>query len=391
MFAPPSPRACNPGAPVDDQTADIQHWNDSAPTIDLARQGSSPDLVATIRNHGGPLALFHLEELQTANSALVHFIGVDPSHPLDLDGFLARLFPDNHDTALAALRSQRSGEVPLAPIRVSSAAHTLELTAGAGDPWMLAVRDCTAEHSERRRLLAALDDARRYADLGELLPGCAHDLNNILTVLAHTIDLADGLPPEGLARLLATRDSQLAHGQALTRAISRLGMDDDQPGPADPVALIQRFCRTFVNSTRHPSLRFTPPDEPHTYIHVDRIRFERILLNLMVNARNAAGVDGVLDITLERWPAARVAERTRGQLQGAAVCVTVRDDGPGIPADVLPHVFDEGFTTRPEGGLGLGLSTTRRLMHSVGGAILAESEPGAGATFRLLFPEPEPS
>jgi len=323
-----------------------------------------------------------------ASPALVQLTGVDPSHPLDLDGLLARLFFNSRVDVLNPLRRQRRGEAPLAPVRASSSTHTLELTAGSGETWLLTLHDCTLQERERERLLATLDEAQRYADLSALLPAVAHDLNNILTMLGHTIDLAEDMSPPQLERLLARRDRQMEHGRALTQAISSLGLADAPPGPGNPRALIQRFQSTFSSPHGGLRLRFTPPEEPTSQILVDRVRFERVLLNLMVNARHAAGNDGSLDISLKRWDAARVAEETRGRLHTACVCISVSDDGPGIPLDVLPRVFEAGYTTRRErGGTGLGLSTARRLMLSLGGEILAESPPGEGATFRLLFPE----
>jgi signal transduction histidine kinase len=112
----------------------------------------------------------------------------------------------------------------------------------------------------------------------------------------------------------------------------------------------------------------------------DQERTRRILVNLLDNAAQA--------LTGPDWRAPdghapRIAVRT--EAAGPHLKVTVRDNGPGIPADVLPRIFEPLFTTK-NFGIGLGLPTVRQIVELHGGAIDAESRPGEGAAFTIRLP-----
>ncbi|OGQ77180.1 MAG: hypothetical protein A2289_20960 [Deltaproteobacteria bacterium RIFOXYA12_FULL_58_15] len=107
-------------------------------------------------------------------------------------------------------------------------------------------------------------------------------------------------------------------------------------------------------------------------------QIHQVLLNLLLNAEHAVGQKG------EIW----VSTAT---LDDGRVEIVVRDNGPGIPADVLPKIFDPFFTTKGEGkGTGLGLSVSYGIVAEHGGELIAESEPDAGATFRIRLPVATP-
>jgi two-component system, NtrC family, sensor kinase len=114
------------------------------------------------------------------------------------------------------------------------------------------------------------------------------------------------------------------------------------------------------------------PDLP--LIQGDATALQQVLVNLVLNARQA--MDGRGEILVETDLMAGPPAQVR---------VTVRDTGPGIPADVLPRIFDPFFTTKP-GGTGLGLSISYGIVREHGGTVDVHSEPGRGATFVLSFP-----
>jgi signal transduction histidine kinase len=103
----------------------------------------------------------------------------------------------------------------------------------------------------------------------------------------------------------------------------------------------------------------------------DRDHLKQVLLNLVLNAVQAAGRGG--RVTLEAQPARD------------GITIVVADTGPGIAPDVLPRIFDPYFTTR-NGGLGLGLTIARRIVQAHGGSLEVESTPGAGARFTVRLP-----
>jgi len=106
----------------------------------------------------------------------------------------------------------------------------------------------------------------------------------------------------------------------------------------------------------------------------DRVQLQQVLLNLVLNGMEAVGQDGA---------AKRIAIRT--ERAGAEMCVKVRDEGPGIPADQVSRVFETFYTTKAK-GMGMGLPISRSIVEAHGGRIWAENNPDRGATFSFTIP-----
>jgi len=121
-------------------------------------------------------------------------------------------------------------------------------------------------------------------------------------------------------------------------------------------------------------------------VRVDPTQLEQVVVNLVVNARDAMAGDGLLTIA--------TANVTLGeghkQPPGDYVRLSITDTGSGIPPEILERIFDPFFTTKPEGkGTGLGLSTVYGIIEQHGGFVDVETAPGAGTTFRVYLPEAE--
>jgi two-component system, LuxR family, sensor kinase FixL len=116
-----------------------------------------------------------------------------------------------------------------------------------------------------------------------------------------------------------------------------------------------------------------PPDLPR--VRGDRVHLQQVLLNLIVNAMDALGD------TAEEQKSIAVRARLDGE---EMVEISVSDNGPGVPSDKLPHIFDPFFTSKPH-GLGMGLAISRTIIEAHGGRLWAESD-GSGATFRFTLP-----
>ena len=120
------------------------------------------------------------------------------------------------------------------------------------------------------------------------------------------------------------------------------------------------------------SIRFEGRVEPSTPPVLAReAEFKEVLINLLENARAALDDQGVVEIS--------------ARVQGDEVEITVRDDGAGIPEDLLPRIFEPHFSTRT-GGTGLGLAIVDRLVRSWGGSVFAFSDAGAGTVIHLVLP-----
>jgi two-component system, cell cycle sensor histidine kinase and response regulator CckA len=129
-------------------------------------------------------------------------------------------------------------------------------------------------------------------------------------------------------------------------------------------------------------------EEPGPAVRIEPVQFDRVLLNLAANARNAMPEGGVLRIATRRATLLRPHRDGAETIPpGRWVVLELSDTGPGIAPDALPRIFEPFFSTRLDsGGTGLGLATVRDILRQAGGYVSAESRPGEGATFRLWLP-----
>jgi CheY-like chemotaxis protein len=123
---------------------------------------------------------------------------------------------------------------------------------------------------------------------------------------------------------------------------------------------------------------------------LDPVQLEPVLMNLVINARDAMRSSGEVGVTLRAAPAAPVCTSCRAPFGGDWVELSVADTGPGSPLDVQERMFEPFFTTKDAGhGSGMGLSTVHGIVHRHGGHVLVDTAPGRGAVFRMLFPAAE--
>jgi nitrogen-specific signal transduction histidine kinase/ActR/RegA family two-component response regulator len=243
--------------------------------------------------------------------------------------------------------------------------------------------------TERRALEARLRDAQKLESVGRLAGGIAHDFNNMLTAIlgnvafAATVDSVEDVRP-----LLAEIRTAAERSAALTAqllAFARRQMVDRKV--VEPNALVQRLdalLRRLVGER----IRVKVSLLAEGWVQVGESQFEQVVLNLVTNARDAMPSGGSLtietsDVVLDR------ADATPLDLPaGRYVKLSVRDTGPGIAADLLPHLFEPFFTTR-EGGTGLGLATCYGIVKQSGGHVTVDSVLGQGATFSVYLPRVE--
>ncbi|MBI5330432.1 MAG: HAMP domain-containing protein [Betaproteobacteria bacterium] len=290
---------------------------------------------------------------------------------------------------------------------------------------------------ELERRQHTLVRAEKLASLGTLLSGVAHELNNPLSNISSSAQiLKEDLPPsptgggaggEGAthpaprpssgpgmqagarpAREGATLDkSQAFHRQLIedidaetlrARRIVRTLLDyagdrEFKPAPVVLGELVEETLR-FLKAKRPPGVEVRVEIAPDLTVSGDRPRLQQVLLNLMVNAFDAIGAHGALDITAragvvgkgDGFPA------LSGQCRpgSAVVDLLLADSGPGIPPELLSRVFDPFFTTKAIGhGSGLGLFITFEIVEEHGGCIAVSNRPEGGAEFRLRLPGQE--
>jgi two-component system cell cycle sensor histidine kinase/response regulator CckA len=258
--------------------------------------------------------------------------------------------------------------------RVDGAAHDSRVC--------VSIRDLS-EREQRRKLEERLREGQRLEALGRLAGGVAHDFNNLLTVILSSTDLiamsSDGRPSDELTaiadsakraalltrQLLAfgRRQVLLAESVELNRAIEQL------------LPLLERLLHAEIK------LEFVWHSEP-CYAAVDRSQLDQILINLVVNARDAMPSGGTVAIECG------LTRSGSGEPDGHGwAWFRVSDTGVGISPEIQDRIFEPFFTTkRGERGTGLGLSTVHGIVTQSGGSVRIESQLGAGATFYVTLP-----
>lgn len=229
-----------------------------------------------------------------------------------------------------------------------------------------------------RASVARLRDAERAAATGDLARQVNHDIKNglapIRNVLRHLSQVAEreptALAPTFLERR-GTLESSVEYLDALSRNYARLSPSLGR-GPVDARAVIREVTAAIPS---HASLALQLPDALPPVL-VDAVVLKRILDNLLTNAIDALeGRPGSISV--------RAEELRTGPERRVRIAVT--DTGRGMTRAELDRAFDDFHTTKPS-GTGLGLSVVRRLVGDVGGAVRAETEPGAGSTFTIDLP-----
>ncbi len=257
--------------------------------------------------------------------------------------------------------------------------------------------------TERKRLEQQLLQAQKMEAVGRLAGGVAHDFNNLLTVIGGYCELLlSGMDGQDSHREeVGEIKNATARAAALTRqllAFSRsqivqpraLELNAVVTGVAGMLRrLIGEHIELEVRSTGGPLRAFADPGN-----------VEQILLNLAVNARDAMPGGGRLEIATDAVRLDREFTREHYMVKpGRYVRLSVTDTGSGMSSEVLEHVFEPFFTTKALGkGTGLGLSTVYGIVKQNDGYVFLESQPGAGTTVTIYFPEqldpapePEPS
>ena len=265
-------------------------------------------------------------------------------------------------------------------------------TAALNQALELRVEERTAElHQSTQQLRAEIEQreqaeeellrARKLESLGVLAGGIAHDFNNFLTVVQGNIEVAKvQLTPEEPAQEFL---DQAANACQRAKFLSSQLLTFAKGGaPVRRVASIAQLVTDAVQLARTGSSIGIDVKiiEDLWSAQVDPGQIGQVLHNILINAREAMSGGGAIEVRAENV----VVPNNSGDAD-PLVRISIRDDGPGIPPDVLPRIFDPYFTTKP-GGTGLGLATAYAIVVKHGGHLSVESTPGVGTTFTVDLP-----
>lgn len=253
----------------------------------------------------------------------------------------------------------------------------------------LEARHRAALEEELGRRKNELVQARRLEAIALLGSGIAHDFNNFLTVIDSATDyLLDTYLPDDEQRhaVLDIKAASERAGALSARLLALTGAKRSEQRSVDPNELVRSLSRLFRRVVKNHADLSIELDETLGCIHADSGQLEQVLLNLVVNAREASLDHGHIVLRTRRRILGQASAAPQGMPDGTYVCIEVADNGSGIPDTAKDQVFEPFFSTK-EQGFGLGLSTVQTLVRQNGGHISVTSVPGQGTTFCLAFPE----
>lgn len=249
----------------------------------------------------------------------------------------------------------------------------------------------TRDISENKRLEQQFHQSQKMEAIGRLAGGVAHDFNNILTAILGYSELIGNDPalPTGLRGGLQEINAGALRAAALTGqllAFSRKQTVEPTPINLNDVMLkLEKMLHRLIGENIALRSRL---DAGLPLAKADRGQMEQVIVNMVVNSRDAMPKGGHLTIETRAMDldAAFVA-RYPDLKPGPHVRISITDDGVGIPREIQQNIFEPFFTTKGQGkGTGLGLATSYGIIKQNGGHVTVYSEPGSGTTFNIYLP-----
>jgi len=322
---------------------------------------SSSSAIAVVASDGTVL---------TANRAFWDLVGGDAG----ADTPIASLFPPYDELRRSSMRSLSTNFVNRDGIEKEVSVTSSPLTAGdvADGARVLVIGDVT----ERVRLERELQDKERLASLGLLAAGVAHEVNTPLTGISSyaQILLKDTAPDDPRYRLLKKMEQQSFRASHLVNSL--LDLIANRPRSRELVSISSLITATIAlheDLLKPKHIRVDLGPMPDVAVRGNFHDLQQVVTNILLNARDAVADGGSIRIAVDE--------------DGDRVRIRIKDDGKGIPADIIGRIFEPLVTTkRGQGGTGLGLAIARRILHAMEGDITVESTPGEGAEFTVTLP-----
>jgi PAS domain S-box-containing protein len=253
------------------------------------------------------------------------------------------------------------------------------------------IRKQLEDAAEREQLQLRLQQSQRLETVGQLAGGIAHDFNNLLAVILNYADfLKDDLPDGSAARDDVDEIHRAAErAAALTRQLLLFSRREVARPKVLDMNDVVRVAHNLLGRTigEHIELRTVLADDLWQ-VKIDEGQLEQVLVNLVVNARDAMPQGGTLTIQTENVTVEEASHGPWGVVTPgcyARICVT--DTGVGMPREVIDRAFEPFFTTKPLGqGTGLGLAMTYGIIQQARGHVLIYSEQGQGTAVKVYLP-----
>lgn len=264
-----------------------------------------------------------------------------------------------------------------------------------GIGFLVAALELEREHTRRAvaRIQVSLDrsiERERLQSLGRLAGDLAHDLHRRFTAITDALWRARGaLAPQHshLTRELSEAEDAVRRGTRLTTRLQAIAQMRPLRVERFDVAEMTDQLLTGVRGALPPSVSLYTAYMGSDHVFGDAGRFDQLLTNLLLNARDAMPNGGTITVRVDRAEVADTRPATRGHLMpGPYVTLTIEDEGMGIPASMQPDVFEAFVSTKGERGTGLGLATVVSAVHEMHGALYLDSEMERGTRFTIWLP-----
>jgi len=330
--------------------------------------------------------------------------GIGPTEPLSIRVFAGATHPEDADFLVSEIAKAhapggdgvfdvqhrillQSGETRWLHTR----ARTRFETRADGSRQLSLTTGSVLDITQRKNLEDQLLHSQKLEAVGTLAGGIAHDFNNLLSVILGFTALV--LRGKDVSEKVKTQLGEVLRAgeraSELTRQLlsfSRKQMMRPKVVQFDDVLLgVEPMLERLVDERIDVAFHLNATD---ARVHADPTQVEQVLINLVVNARDAISGPGCITIESETIVVdATQSNEDADLMPGRYAMIAVSDTGNGIAPDVQAHVFEPFFTTKPQGaGTGLGLSTVFGIVKQSGGSVSLFSEPGHGTTFKVFFP-----
>jgi len=240
------------------------------------------------------------------------------------------------------------------------------------------------DQSQERNVELELRRAQRMESVGTLAGGMAHDFNNVLTAVMGNISMAlrPALPRTRIEDYLAKAERACVRARELTQSLLTFARGGTMKRRSISLKeAVEEAASMAITGSRVSFEALWPEAAPN--VLADPLHLSQVVNNIVLNAVQAMPEGG--KVTAETALLTLFEENQWSLPAGDYVQLTLSDDGPGIPADVLPRVFDPYFSTK-EAGTGLGLASSYSIMRAHHGSISVKSVLGSGAQFTLVLP-----
>ncbi len=244
---------------------------------------------------------------------------------------------------------------------------------------------------DREMLREQLHQAQKMEAVGELAGGVAHDFGNLLTAISGYVTQAKGALPADHRAIRALDGVQEAAEQAggVTKALLTFSCKTTaEKNPVELGSVVERSLRLLRRVL--PSsieVEWDAASESALWVEADDTQLQQVLMNLVINARDAMPDGGTLRISASRLPSEENGLATESGSSASNVRLVVSDNGVGMSAEVQDRIFEPFFTTKPkEQGTGLGLAIIHGIVKNHGGYIEVQSESGQGTTMTVVLP-----